>query len=55
MTPIDDLASLPKATTFLREDATLEDLQALAHVENLSASRTREKPTARAPMHYLRL
>ena len=31
MTPLDKLASLPEAGTFLREGITLEDLQALAH------------------------
>lgn len=31
MTPLDKLASLPEAATFLREDITLEDLHALAH------------------------
>lgn len=30
MTPLDKLASLPEAATFLREDITLEDLHALA-------------------------
>ncbi|MDP1692457.1 MAG: transposase family protein [Burkholderiaceae bacterium] len=30
MTPLDKLASLPEAATFLREDVTLEDLHALA-------------------------
>ena len=30
MTPLDKLASLPKAATFLRAGTTLEDLQATA-------------------------